>query len=66
MADRDALEIEEIRATIAKLNAETSKLLDEGMKLRAETRFPPVIVAALVISVLGIVAQVVTAILGGS
>lgn len=51
--ERLRLEIEEIRPTIAELDAETSKLIDEGRKLQQRTRFPPVIIGALVIGVAG-------------
>ncbi|MEM8555814.1 MAG: hypothetical protein AAGF71_13430 [Pseudomonadota bacterium] len=50
---KDELELEQIRATIANLNAETAKL-------QQEARFPPVVMAA---TILGVVAPVLTAII---
>ncbi|MEM6728597.1 MAG: hypothetical protein AAF618_08870 [Pseudomonadota bacterium] len=55
MATRDELEIEQIRATISKLNADTAKL-------QTESRYPPVIVAALIIGVISPVALATIAI----
>jgi hypothetical protein len=51
--ERLRLEIEEIRATIARLDAETGKLIDEGRKLRQETRFPPFVIGAPILGIGG-------------
>jgi hypothetical protein len=56
---RDELEIEQIRATIAKLNADTAKL-------QLETRWPPVIIAAMLVAIVGPAIAVVIAILGAA
>lgn len=50
-------ELEEIRATISKLNAETAKLA-------TETRYPPVIVAAMIIGVVSPLLTVILAVFG--
>ena len=57
MATRDDYEIELIRAQIASLNAETAKNL-------REMRFPPVVLAAVVIGVVAPVLTAIVAILG--
>ena len=51
-----------IDAQIAQLMAETMKLQEEGAKMRQDTKYPPVIVAALVLALSGVVTQIVTAI----
>ena len=57
-ADRGDLELEHIRAQIAHLNAETTRL-------QQETRWPPVVIAAILIALLGIVGQILSAVFGG-
>jgi hypothetical protein len=49
---RDLLEIEQIRATISNLNAETAQLVNESAKLNRETRNASWIMLATVVGAL--------------
>jgi hypothetical protein len=52
MDERETLEVEQIRATIANLNAETAKFVAEGEKYRKEAKYFPIIWAvAFVVAV---------------
>jgi hypothetical protein len=43
MDERASLEIEQIRATISNLNAETAKFVAEGERYRKEAKYFPII-----------------------
>lgn len=60
MADPDGL-TESERREVNRTIAETLKLMAESRKLDREARWPPVIVAAIIVAGLGVVSQLVTA-----